>query len=177
MNKRSEVVLTPNAGRKCIMATKKAKAADETTKEKTVEETTETKTAEEQKGSAIEKEIADIKAMLEQLAAQNKELRKENEVLKTKRTYEQSSVKEDNNKQKAIDRMKELVTITLFKDNGKYKDDLVVQLAGVAYQIKRGVQVMIPRAVYDIVIRSQQQDQKTANMLDSLQAEYAEKNK
>lgn len=151
------------------MATKKA------TKETDVEE----KTVPEQEQSATEKEIADIKTMLEQLAAQNEELRKENENLKTKRINEQGSVMSsaDENKQKAIDRMKELVPITLFKDNGKYKDDLVVQLAGVAYQIKRGVQVMIPRAVYDIVIRSQQQDQKTANMLDSLQAEYAEKNK
>ncbi len=154
------------------MATKKTKTAEEVTETKTAEET-----AEEQNKSSTEKEIADIKAMLEQLAAQNEELRKENETLKTKTTCEQDSSVKDDNKQKAIDRMKELVPITLFKDNGKYKDDLVVQLAGVAYQIKRGVQVMIPRAVYDIVIRSQQQDQKTANMLDSMQTEYVEKNK
>ena len=134
------------------------------------------KTAPEQEQSTTEKEIADIKAMLEQLAAQNEELKKENEALKTKRIDEQGSVNKDN-KQKAIDRMNERVPITLFKDNGKYKNDLVVQLAGVAYQIKRGVQVMIPRAVYDIVIRSQKQDQKTANMLDSMQEEYEKKNK
>ena len=138
----------------------------------------EAQTAPEETQANTEKENADIKALLEQVIAQNEELLKENEALRGKTSEEHGTIMAVNeDKQKAIDRMKELVPITLFKDNGKYKDDLVVQLAGVAYQIKRGVQVMIPRAVYDIVIRSQQQDQKTANMLDSLQEEYTKKSK
>ena len=137
---------------------------------------TKEKTVTEPEQSTTEKELADIRALLEQLTAQNEELKKENEKLKTVYSDNTDSTIVDKTKQNAIDRMKELVPITLFKDNGKYKDDLVVQLAGVAYQIKRGIEVMIPRAVRDIIIRSQRQDQKTANMIDSLQAEYEKKN-
>lgn len=115
----------------------------------------------------------EIMAKLSEVIALNEQLKTENEQLKADSTADAAASDENT---AAIERMNEKVPVTLFKDNGKYKDDLVVQLAGVAYQIKRGVTVMVPRAVYDIIRRSQLQDQRTANMLDTLQEEYAKKN-
>ena len=120
----------------------------------------------------------DIMLKLNEVLESNKKLQEENEQLRNEQseTHCMDEVYADPEKQAALDRMNEKVPVKLFKDNGKYKDDLVVQLAGVAYQIKRGVTVMVPRAVYDIIRRSELQDQHTANMLDALQNEYAKKN-
>lgn len=115
----------------------------------------------------------EIMSKLNEVIELNEQLKAENEQLKADSAADAAAYDEN---AAAIERMNEKVPVTLFKDNGKYKDDLVVQLAGVAYQIKRGVTVMVPRAVYDIIRRSQLQDQRTANMLDALQDEYARKN-
>lgn len=77
--------------------------------------------------------------------------------------------------QQAIDRMKEKVTIKLFKDNGKYKDDLVVGVNGVTYQIQRGIAVEVPRYVADVIYQSERQDQNTANMIEKLTSDYKAK--
>lgn len=120
----------------------------------------------------------DIMSKLNEVIESNKKLQEENKKLKKEQSNVHGVNAEpvDPEKQAALDRMNEKVPVKLFKDNGKYKDDLVVQLAGVAYQIKRGITVMVPRAVYDIIRRSELQDQHTANMLDALQEEYAKKN-
>lgn len=120
----------------------------------------------------------DIMSKLNEVIESNKKLQEENKKLRKEQSDEHGVNAEpvDPEKQAALDRMNEKVPVKLFKDNGKYKDDLVVQLAGVAYQIKRGITVMVPRAVYDIIRRSELQDQRTANMLDALQEEYAKKN-
>ncbi len=77
--------------------------------------------------------------------------------------------------QQAIDRMNEKVTIKLFKDNGKYKDDLVVGVNGVTYQIQRGIAVEVPRYVADVIYQSERQDQNTANMIEKLTSDYKAK--
>lgn len=120
----------------------------------------------------------DIMSKLNEVIELNKKLQEENKKLRKEQSNVHGVNAEpvDPEKQAALDRMNEKVPVKLFKDNGKYKDDLVVQLAGVAYQIKRGITVMVPRAVYDIIRRSELQDQHTANMLDALQEEYAKKN-
>ena len=64
------------------------------------------------------------------------------------------------------------VRIRLFKDNGEYRDDLTVGLNGKMYKIKRGVEVEIPRPVYEIIQRSIESDQKTADMISQLEADY-----
>lgn len=122
---------------------------------------------------------SELLAKLNEIIAINEKLREENESLKeTAKEKAQTAGSDtvDEVKQAAIDRMHEKVPVKLFKDNGKYKDDLVVQLAGVAYQIKRGITVEVPRAIYDIIRRSELQDQHTANMLETLQEEYAKQN-
>lgn len=57
------------------------------------------------------------------------------------------------------------VTIKLFKDNGKYKDDMIVGLNGRIWQIKRGVEVEVPWAVAEIIRESLEQDQATAELI------------
>ena len=58
--------------------------------------------------------------------------------------------------------MNELVPFFVFRDNDKYKDDIFVGWNGKGYQIQRGKQVMIPRGVYNILIRSMRQDERTS---------------
>ncbi len=69
----------------------------------------------------------------------------------------------------------ERVKIKLFKDNKEYKDDLVVGLNGKLYQIKRGIEVSVPKAVAEIIENSIQQDEKTAEMIESLVTETESK--
>lgn len=64
------------------------------------------------------------------------------------------------------------VPYRLFKDNDKYKDDVTVSVNGVTYQIKRGVNVMIPRMVAEILENSQSQDTRTANLMEQTSADY-----
>lgn len=76
---------------------------------------------------------------------------------------------------KALKRQNEIVTIKLFKDNGKYKDDVFVEVNDKTYQIQRGVNVKVPRYVADILKQSEKQDQSTATMIQTLEREYQEK--
>ena len=56
----------------------------------------------------------------------------------------------------------EKVRVKLFKDNGRYKNDLFVSVNGVNYMIRRGVEVEVPRAVAEVLEHSQHQDDLTA---------------
>lgn len=71
----------------------------------------------------------------------------------------------------------ERVTIKLFKDNKDYKDDLTVGLNGKFYRIQRGVPVSVPKAVAEIIEHSEEQDRKTADMIQQLveEAQQADK--
>lgn len=66
------------------------------------------------------------------------------------------------------------VEVKLFKDNGRYRDDVVVGVNGKLYVIKRGVRVKVPRAVKEILDHSREQDTQTALMMDSLENRYQE---
>lgn len=82
-----------------------------------------------------------------------------------------------NGTQSALDRMNEKVTIKLFRDNGKYKDDLTVTVNGVTYQIQRGVTVEVPRFIADVIAQSERQDTHTANMIEKLVTKFEDKTK
>ena len=60
-----------------------------------------------------------------------------------------------------------MVSFFAFKDDGKYKDDIVVGLNGKIYRIQRGKYVRIPKDVYDIIRQSMAQDAATAEYLES----------
>ena len=66
----------------------------------------------------------------------------------------------------------ELVKFRAFKDNGKYKDDITVIVNGKSWRIQRGVDVEIPRYVYNVIIQSEEQDLKAANYAEEKQDAY-----
>lgn len=66
----------------------------------------------------------------------------------------------------------ELVPFTAFKDDGRYKDDIFVSIGNKNWQIKRGVEVMIPRYVYNYLMRSQAQNNATYKLMEQKASEY-----
>ena len=57
------------------------------------------------------------------------------------------------------------VRIRLFRDNGRYKEDLFVSVNGVNYKIRRGVDVEVPPEVAEVLEHSQLQDERTAALI------------
>ena len=68
--------------------------------------------------------------------------------------------------------MAEKVPIELFKDNGKYKGDVLVCVNGERFLIKRGVRVEVPRYVALVLEESAKQDTATANLIESESSRY-----
>ena len=68
-------------------------------------------------------------------------------------------------------RMEELVEIKLFKDNGKYKDDVFVSVNGETIAIKRGERVKIKRKFAEVLENSDHQDQETARLIEEKSSE------
>ena len=60
----------------------------------------------------------------------------------------------------------ELVRIKLFKDKGKYFDDVTVIINGKSYLIKRGVEVEVPRKVAQVIADSERQRGYAADIID-----------
>lgn len=67
---------------------------------------------------------------------------------------------------------RERVPFRAFKDSGRYKDDIIVGLNGRVYVIKRGVEVMIPRNVREIILQSMEQDERTAELIEREEDKY-----
>ena len=66
---------------------------------------------------------------------------------------------------------KKTVRIHLFKDNGRYKDDVFVGVNGVNYMIQRGVDVEVPPEVAEVLEHSQMQDMAAAQKVAQLEAD------
>lgn len=60
----------------------------------------------------------------------------------------------------------ELVEIELFKDSGKYKDDVFVAVNGVGCLVQRGKKIKIKRKYAEAIENSLKQDKKTSDFLD-----------
>lgn len=69
-------------------------------------------------------------------------------------------------------RGEETVEIMLFKDGGKYKDDVFVSVNGDTIAIQRGVRVPIKRKFAEVLEASMKQDQETASLIDLKSSEY-----
>lgn len=59
----------------------------------------------------------------------------------------------------------EMVEVNLFRDNGKYKDDVLVVLNGKNIMVPRGKRVMVPAGVKEILETSMAQDLAVEGML------------
>ena len=67
----------------------------------------------------------------------------------------------------------EMVTIKLFKDNDKYKDDVFVGRNGMQYLIQRGVEVRVPVGIANILKRQEEVDASVATKIEEATARAA----
>ena len=68
----------------------------------------------------------------------------------------------------------ELVEIELFKDGGKYKDDVIVSVNGETIQIKRGEKVKIKKKFALVLDNARKQNKKAADYMNQLSEEFKE---
>ena len=68
--------------------------------------------------------------------------------------------------------MQKPVTIKLFKDNGRYRDDVYVSVNDRSFLIKRGVEVTVPRFIEQALKNSLSQDEYVASLVEKLQSDY-----
>lgn len=61
----------------------------------------------------------------------------------------------------------EKVKVKLFRDSGKYKDDVYVNLNGRRFMVPRGVEVEVPSGVAEILNNSMSQDEATEHYVRS----------
>lgn len=65
-----------------------------------------------------------------------------------------------------------LVPVKLFRDSGRYTDDVFVCVNGHPYLIKRGETVMVPPAVAEVLKNAEEQREKAAMNSEKLQDEF-----
>ena len=70
-------------------------------------------------------------------------------------------------------RGEELVEVKLFKDTGKYKDDVPVGCNGDIIIIPRGVRTQIKRKYAEILDNSEHQDYETSQMIERKTSDWA----
>lgn len=66
----------------------------------------------------------------------------------------------------------EKVPIKLFRDDARYTEDVFVRVKGQTFLIKRGVEVMVPRYVAQVLMDAQTQREQAAMNTDRLQNEF-----
>ena len=103
---------------------------------------------------------------------------KKTEEVPKEETVVEETVKEEPEKKAPVDETSdeywnEQVPFYAFKDGDKYKDDIVVGVNGKIWQIKRGVEVMIPRFVKQVIIQSMEQDAQTAELIERQENAFA----
>ena len=71
------------------------------------------------------------------------------------------------------ERGEEYVEVKLFKDNGKYKDDVYVAVNGENCLIQRGVRTKIKRKFADVLDASDIQDYETSKLIEKKSSEFS----
>lgn len=117
--------------------------------------------------------LADVKkqveAMLAQAKAEAKKIVAEATASVSGELTEEQ--KKANEERKAY--WEELVTVKLFRDNNKYKDDVFVSVNGENCVIKRGVEVKIKRKFAEVLDKSDLQDYETSMLIEKKSSEFA----
>lgn len=109
--------------------------------------------------AAVEEKIAQMLAEAE---------KKANEIIKAAEQKVQApkgTAPEDI--QKINDEMEEYVMVKLFKDSGKYSDDVFAAINGEGCNIPRGIPVKIKRKFLTVLEQSDLQDAKTAQFMEA----------
>lgn len=125
------------------------------------------KVSEQENTTASSAELELLEAQ-EKIAQLNVELEAEK---KARAEAEQKTKEKEKVTETIFPEEEERVTIKLFKDNKDYKDDLTVVVNGKAYRIQRGVEVSVPKSVAEVIEHSATQDEKTAQLIESLVAD------
>ncbi len=87
---------------------------------------------------------------------------------------EKATAKPKKTAKKAVDiksQYNELVTVKLFKDNGRYKDDVFVAVNGVGMLVPRGIEVKIPKKYAEALRNSEKQASFAVEFQTKLQNE------
>ena len=114
---------------------------------------------------------AQMKAMLEEAKAEAAKIVEEAKREAGMKTAAEAEKAEKAAANKAY--MEELVPVKLFKDNGKYKDDVFVAVNGENCVIKRGERVMVKRKFAEVLDASDRQDYETAMLIEAKSSEFA----
>ena len=132
---------------------------------------------EKQEEQVMSPELEAMKAQIAQMIADAKaeaEAIIENAKEQAKAVAEGKKVMSEEAK-KAEDYWNEEVEIQLFKDSGKYKDDVYVAVNGQNCLIQRGKPVKVKRKFAEVLRQSLEQDNETADMIKELESEYAKR--
>lgn len=86
----------------------------------------------------------------------------------SKKTEEVIETKVEKNEEPTSD-MRE---VNLFQDSERYADDVQVGVNGKIYTVKRGMPVMVPRAVAEILDHQKRQDKRTSDMIKRYENQY-----
>ena len=116
----------------------------------------------------IAKMLEDAKAEAEAIVSNAKEQAKA--VAEGKKTMSEED-------RKTEEYWNEEVEIQLFKDSGKYKDDVYVAVNGQNCLIQRGKPVRVKRKFAEVLKQSLEQDNETADMIRELESEYEKRTK
>ena len=100
----------------------------------------------------------DVRAMVAAMLAEEK--------AKTAEANAEAEAQAKAQREKDAAYMEELVEVKLFKDNGKYNDDVFVSVNGETIAIKRGERVKIKRKFAEVLDNSDHQDQETARLIE-----------
>ena len=119
--------------------------------------------------SKMNETIAAIKAEYEKLLAEKDT---ENAILRGERRL--AAQKAHAAAKEYEDYLNEYISVKLFRDNDRYKDDVYVAVNGQNCVIKRGEWVKIKRKFALILDASEIQDMKTAEFIEREQRRFAE---
>ena len=121
-------------------------------------------------------ESIDLAEVSKQIAEMLAEARKEAEKIIAEAKAKANGEMSDEEKKANAEReayWNELVPVKLFRDNGKYKDDVFVAVNGENCQIQRGEEVMIKRKFKNLLDLSDLQDYETSKLIDKKSREYS----
>ena len=121
--------------------------------------------------SKINETIAAIRAEYEQRLAEKDA---ENAILRGEKKIAADKAREAARQYEEY--LNEYVSVKLFKDNDRYKDDVYVAVNGQNCVIKRGEWVRIKRKFALVLDASEIQDMKTAEFIEREQRRFAEGN-
>ena len=115
--------------------------------------------------------IAALKAEYEQKLAEKEA---ENARLRGKKKNEEERAREQAREYERY--LNEYISVKLFKDNDRYKDDVYVAVNGQNCVIKRGEWVKVKRKFALVLDASEIQDMRTAEYLEREQKKFASSN-